>query len=117
MILVAGVLLTGCGGGRKQTKVNVPPPPPIAQPEPDRVPAPPVTQPETKEPAEDRDLISLPPDVKPIYTEIGIASWYGAPYHDRRGSKLTLGAWLHFDAELTLGARLHGAQQPHKAIT
>ena len=86
MILVAGVLLTGCGGGRKQAKVNVPPPPPIAQPEPERVPAPPVTQPETKEPAEDRDLISLLPDVKPIYTEIGIASWYGAPYHNRRGS-------------------------------
>ncbi len=29
---------------------------------------------------------ALPPDAKPIEVETGIASWYGAPYHNRRGS-------------------------------
>jgi len=28
----------------------------------------------------------VPPDAKPILTEKGLASWYGAPYHNRRGS-------------------------------
>ncbi|MBO0910941.1 MAG: septal ring lytic transglycosylase RlpA family protein [Acidobacteria bacterium] len=28
----------------------------------------------------------VPPDAKPLAVETGIASWYGAPYHNRRGS-------------------------------
>ena len=28
----------------------------------------------------------MPADAKPILVETGIASWYGAPYHNRRGS-------------------------------
>jgi rare lipoprotein A len=28
----------------------------------------------------------LPAGAKPIFTETGIASWYGPPYHNRRGS-------------------------------
>ena len=84
-ILGAALVLTGCGG-RKQARVVVPPPPPIVQPEPEPVPLPPVTQPKIKAPEEVREVISLPPDAKPIYTETGIASWYGAPYHNRRGS-------------------------------
>jgi rare lipoprotein A len=36
--------------------------------------------------ASPRDTISLPPDAKPLSTETGLASWYGAPYHNRRGS-------------------------------
>ena len=28
----------------------------------------------------------LPADAKPIATETGLASWYGPPYHNRRGS-------------------------------
>lgn len=35
---------------------------------------------------EDKDAISIPPDTKPIRTETGLASWYGPPYHNRRGS-------------------------------
>jgi rare lipoprotein A len=31
-------------------------------------------------------VISLPPDAQPIATDTGLASWYGAPYHNRRGS-------------------------------
>src|SRR5690348_14313690 len=30
--------------------------------------------------------IEVPADAKPILTETGIASWYGPPYHNRRGS-------------------------------
>lgn len=29
---------------------------------------------------------SLPADSKPLATETGLASWYGPPYHNRRGS-------------------------------
>jgi rare lipoprotein A len=32
------------------------------------------------------EAISVPPDLKPILTETGVASWYGPPYHNRRGS-------------------------------
>jgi rare lipoprotein A len=30
--------------------------------------------------------IEVPPDVKPLFIETGIASWYGPPYHNRRGA-------------------------------
>jgi rare lipoprotein A len=30
--------------------------------------------------------IDIAPDTKPLLVETGIASWYGAPYHNRRGS-------------------------------
>lgn len=30
--------------------------------------------------------LDLPPDTKPLLIETGIASWYGPPYHNRRGS-------------------------------
>jgi rare lipoprotein A len=32
------------------------------------------------------DSLEIPPDAKPVLVETGIASWYGAPYHNRRGS-------------------------------
>ena len=30
--------------------------------------------------------VEVPEDAKPLFVETGIASWYGAPYHNRRGS-------------------------------
>src|SRR5581483_11575036 len=30
--------------------------------------------------------IEVPEDAKPLFVETGIASWYGPPYHNRRGS-------------------------------
>lgn len=30
--------------------------------------------------------LEIPPDTKPLLVESGTASWYGAPYHNRRGS-------------------------------
>ena len=86
------VLLTSCGG-KKQAHVTVPPPPPIAsQPTPRPQPAniPPATPPEVTSPKapveEPEEVLSLPPDAKPIATGIGLASWYGTPYHNRTGS-------------------------------
>lgn len=30
--------------------------------------------------------LSVPDGAKPLFTELGIASWYGPPYHNRRGA-------------------------------
>jgi rare lipoprotein A len=32
------------------------------------------------------EAVEVPPDAKPLLVETGIASWYGAPYHNRRAS-------------------------------
>jgi rare lipoprotein A len=32
------------------------------------------------------DRIEVPAGTKPVFEESGMASWYGAPYHNRRGS-------------------------------
>jgi rare lipoprotein A len=100
------MLLTGCGA-KKQARVDVPPPPSIDSPQ-----APESRHDETRsyphqtEPQsdiakstdeentnqestsedEDNDTPSLPVGAKPILVETGLASWYGAPYHNRRGS-------------------------------
>jgi rare lipoprotein A len=34
----------------------------------------------------DLETLHIPPDAKPLFVETGIASWYGPPYHNRRGS-------------------------------
>ena len=34
----------------------------------------------------DAEELQVPLDAKPIFVETGIASWYGAPYHNRTGS-------------------------------
>jgi rare lipoprotein A len=59
--------------------VQVPPPPSIPQEKPAPLPAPAET------PTED-EKIEVPSGAKPIFEETGMASWYGAPYHNRRGS-------------------------------
>lgn len=61
--LAAPLILAGCGG-KKSTRVHVPPPP------------------------------EAPPSIdgdewvnkKPIFTQEGLASWYGPPYHNRRAA-------------------------------
>lgn len=103
------VLLAACGG-HKPVTVSVPPAPPISPPTelpstPSAVP-PSATEPAEKEspeveiPAEqtpsesekrteeDEQKLSraLPEDAKPLEVQTGIASWYGPPYHNRRGS-------------------------------
>jgi rare lipoprotein A len=96
IVLIALLFLTACGHP-KQAHVEVPPPPPpestAASP-----PAAATTQPAPKSPAvstpapakpeADADLAepTIPADAKPLATETGLASWYGPPYHNRRGS-------------------------------
>lgn len=77
-LFLAGILPISCGG-HKQARVQVPPPPPIPQEGPTPLPAP------TETTAED-EKIDVPAGAKPIFEEAGMASWYGAPYHNRRGS-------------------------------
>jgi peptidoglycan lytic transglycosylase len=79
-LLLGNILLTGCG--HKPQQAQVPPPPPIPQQQPTAIP--PAETP-SRDTGED-EKIQLPADAKPIFEETGMASWYGAPYHNRRGS-------------------------------
>ena len=73
--LFAVALLSGCG--HKQTQVQVPPPPPIQEQKPA----------ETAKPGvESGEKTEVPAGAKPIFEQTGLASWYGPPYHNRRGS-------------------------------
>jgi peptidoglycan lytic transglycosylase len=84
-------LLTACGH-RQQARVQVPSPPPPAATTPAPAPTSPTkpsatttkSKPETAE--EKDEEIVIPADAKPLLTETGTASWYGAPYHNRKSS-------------------------------
>jgi rare lipoprotein A len=91
-ILVLLLALLSACGHPKQARVVVPPPPPPAAS--GEVPA---AQPSASVPSngngpaakrEEPDFAepTIPADAKPLVTEKGIASWYGPPYHNRRGS-------------------------------
>jgi len=71
-------LLAGCT--HKHTPVNVPSPPPVSEQKP-LPPAPPANP-----SGESAEKIEVPPNAKPVFEQTGLASWYGAPYHNRRGS-------------------------------
>jgi len=96
IVLIAILLLSGCGQP-KQAHVNVPPPPPPATTAELPAPRPAASVPAAKthvasQPSEatgaGAELAepTLPADAKPLATETGLASWYGPPYHNRRGS-------------------------------
>ena len=73
------LVLTGCGE-KKRAKTRIPPPPPIATD---------TTREASKLPAPRRDhrgIEEIDPDAKAIWSEVGFASWYGPPYHNRRGA-------------------------------
>ena len=75
--LSALVLLPGCG--HKPMQVSVPAAPTIQ-------PRPAEQSGEAKVPESSGEALEVPPDAPPLLVETGIASWYGAPYHNRRGS-------------------------------
>jgi rare lipoprotein A len=92
IVLIAILFLTSCAHP-KQVRVGVPPPPPpeATTSAPSEAPtAKPSTAEGTAPSAreEEADLAepTIPIDAKPISTETGLASWYGPPYHNRRGS-------------------------------
>lgn len=79
-LAIASLCLTGCGE-KKPAKVNIPPP---SSAEPTTVASPVESQ------AAKQSYPFTTPDkyshAKPIYTEVGLASWYGAPYHNRQAA-------------------------------
>ena len=90
VVLIAILGLAGCSG-HQRARVDVPPPP-SAEPQ---TPTPPASAPDNtvivkKSPGTGSSVnekaLSIPPDATPLLTETGLASWYGAPYHNRRGS-------------------------------
>jgi rare lipoprotein A len=91
IVLVVILFLSGCGHS-KQAHVSVPPPPPpestdhSSEPTASIPPSTESTHPPKSEPSVDISEPKIPADAKPLATETGIASWYGPPYHNRRGS-------------------------------
>ena len=92
IFLITILFLSGCGHP-KAARVEVPPPPApeVAETEPtESQPARSIPNPRGKvpTPAENADLAEpkIPANAKPLATETGLASWYGPPYHNRRGS-------------------------------
>jgi len=91
-VILLAIILAGCNH-HKQARVDVPAPPSIpAQPPvtsaPGKTPSTtktPTSVPGAAEKSAETPL-SVPPDTVPILTETGMASWYGAPYHNRRSS-------------------------------
>jgi rare lipoprotein A len=72
------MVLAGCA--HKQAKLSVPPPPSINQPETAEN-----SESATPEPVHPEETPSQNHE-KPLLVETGLASWYGAPYHNRRSS-------------------------------
>jgi peptidoglycan lytic transglycosylase len=92
IVLIAILFLSSCSHP-KQARVDIPPPPPpeATTPEPSESPTTNSSTAEGTAPtasAEAADLAEpiIPSDARPISTENGLASWYGPPYHNRRGS-------------------------------
>lgn len=98
LILLALLAFTaGCGGGKKRTTRTVPPPPSLPTGEETITksrPPKPSDPKSTKDDAAEGEVIASTDDDefakyadnKPIWTETGFASWYGPPYHNRRGA-------------------------------
>lgn len=86
LLLLAGTLLLAGCGGHKKTEVRLPPPPPLPTPSAESETA--GIPPENRPPKEDDqdERIDAPAGVRPIFEDTGMASWYGPPYHNRRGS-------------------------------
>src|SRR5512140_71765 len=79
--LAALAILTACS--HKPQRVSVPASPPPASVPAGETPSDAAKGEAAKAAAPE---IEIPPDVKPLLVETGIASWYGPPYHNRRGS-------------------------------
>lgn len=90
LVLLSMLGAAGCSS-HKQARVDVPPPPTAESPTPPgAASAPDNSVIVNKAPRPDSDVnervLSIPADATPLLTETGLASWYGAPYHNRRGS-------------------------------
>ena len=77
--LLVGLVFLLAGCGHKPVSVAVPPAPSVEQ-------KPSAESGEAKPPEPSVETNEIAPDTKPLLVETGVASWYGAPYHNRRGS-------------------------------
>jgi rare lipoprotein A len=75
--LLGSALLSGCG--HKHTQAQAPSPPSLPQ----EKSAATLPSPNASSTSENIEVFV---GAKPIFEETGMASWYGAPYHNRRGS-------------------------------
>jgi rare lipoprotein A len=112
VLLLLSVFLPGCG--HKHTQAEVPPAPSLPQ----EKPIAPAPSAETVSPPE---KIKVPANAKPLFEESGIASWYGAPYHNRRGSNgevYNMNAMTAAHLTLPLGSivRITNLKTEHTAI-
>jgi len=81
LLLLAIALLTGCGE-KKRAKAHPPaPPPPITAQQQKPSPKPPVQPQEEESTADDKYR-----DAPVLWTQTGLASWYGPPYHNRKAA-------------------------------
>jgi rare lipoprotein A len=116
LLLVSfGSLLSGCGRN-KPVQAQVPPAPSIPEEKPG-VTVPLAQTPETTE----NEKIEVPAGAKPIFEETGTASWYGAPYNNRRGSNgelYNMHAMTAAHLTLPLGSivRVTNLQTGHSAL-
>jgi rare lipoprotein A len=90
LLLLAIWLLTGCGHP-KQTRLDMPPPPGSKTEPCSPAPCPDGAKKNSRTPTSGgggADLAepTITAGSTPLATEIGRASWYGPPYHNRRGS-------------------------------
>lgn len=88
--LAGFALVAGCGHKQQAAYAPPPPPPPAIHAPAPTTPATtaqtPSSVPETTSPAEETTDEAFVASHSPIYTETGRASWYGPPYHNRRGA-------------------------------
>lgn len=84
ILLVTVAMLTGCGE-KKRAKAPIPAPPPsITAQQPTPAPEPPAEAEE--EPAKKPSLEDKYKDAPVLWTQTGLASWYGPPYHNRKAA-------------------------------
>ena len=85
-LLMLAVGVTACGPKHPYASAEPPIAPAIQQPEQPAEPEAPVPVESSNNSSVDVPRSLSIPTVKPVYVEEGIASWYGPPYHNRRGS-------------------------------
>lgn len=82
LLLLAIALLTGCGE-KKRAKARIPaPPPPITAEQQQPAPGPSTDAEQEKQPT----LEDKYKDAPVLWTQTGLASWYGPPYHNRKAA-------------------------------